>query len=370
MIFRGNPAGAKKVTVPVTGTAGSRHSAAIPTGKIALQVVSVLKDNTLLLKYPGGMLRTRIPGPLVNKSLAPGQTLQGSIRRTAGEKHIITFRLPPEPGLAAMLKGAGIPQDSLSSVIARAFFRTGIKLSPELIRRGRELISGDKKKEAYKARLFSLLIDKEIDVNEDVLSLLSTLGERNYDESRREQNDGLRADRPDPEMGTLLKEILAAVKEAACRSDDSSSHPIQVFNHLKGRTGKNQKRHWVLIPFALETPKGRCEGRITMTINPDTGEIGKTAIDAGFSNDRRWFFSVVTDGGKKIIRIAPPGRLGESDTSRIKAGFSKIMSAETDFPGKIDLENDDIIIEERKDLADSFPESISEFNENGLNTTV
>jgi hypothetical protein len=358
------------VTVPVTGTAGSGSSANIPTGRVALRVINVLKGNTLLLKYPGGTLRTSLPRPLTSSSLVPGQTLEGSIRRTSAGKSILTFRLPPEPGLSAMLKGAGIPHDNLSSVIARAFFRTGIKLSPDIIRRGRELIAGDKKKEAYKARLFSLLTDKGIDVSTEALSLLSSLGERHSDNPQDGQNSGTSSNHSGPAGDLLFNEFLTAVKEAVSRMDSSGNHPLQLFNHLKGKSGKQQGKHWVLVPFSLNTPHGRCDGRITFMINPETGEVGKTGIEAGFTDDRRWIFTAAVERGKKKIKIVPPVHLSTSETSRLKEDFLKIMSAESDFPGKIDPENDDIIIEGRYGLSDPFPASITEINEDGLNTTV
>jgi hypothetical protein len=370
MISRGSSAGKGGVVVPVTGTAKLK----VPktdTTKVALTVLKRYGDNRVLLKYPGGKLTIRLPKSLFNLPLNPGTQLSGRFTKDSAGKLTLTFNLPLQSGYSAMLERAGIPQDGLTSIILKVFYRSGIPVSPNLIKQCRAQLS-DAGKDLKKARLFSLLHEKGIIPDDKIISILSEIvGEKNDSTDSRGKKES------SPEKQKEITEIplssfLDELKKIISRKT-SGNHPIQLFNHLYKKKGEGNHNHWIMIPFSMNTPVGKCDGKITMLLDIKRSMVKKSSIEAGFNGEDRWGFDITLGGGKKNISVIPPNNNNNKrqNVKNIKSMFLDCLTKDTFFPGKIDPDIDDIIIKETEEtFFDGFPDILELTDISGINTAV
>jgi hypothetical protein len=235
------------------------HGAGLKSGDIVkAQVLRHLSGQRYAVSIRGTVFPTRSLSPL-----SVGHSFRARVEITPTE-----VRLHPVPTLSSIdtvLRAHGLESDSARAV-AHHLQTLGLPLDPVLIRRLTPFTHRDRPG-VVRLRIAALLLDKGLDPNSDLTDDLVSLVLGNHSGTGHEGSDS-RHDRDRRERADSTPPLVEEVEEA--------DHPVQVFNHFKGKHGQ-----WLMLPIAADSPEGRYAGTLQLFYPLTHGSYQRAVLTVG-----------------------------------------------------------------------------------------
>jgi hypothetical protein len=260
--------------------------------------------------------------------LKAGDSFRAWIRQ-AGDRVYLHLK---EPGVLhdALLSQGGDSKE-LSEIIISSLFRNKTSVNPEIVASLNHILHSFKQKhnllgstrDSRIARALSILLDKGIDPTSDgvdwLLRSLTYTGER---EKRRQKKNHSEKD---------FSKIKKIIKRRFRSSASDQENPLQIFNHLKGKTDS-----WIIIPYNFHTDQSSYSGSIKILYDPYKLEVRRMVIEVLCGDDEILSFLLIPKKDKIQLNFFSDNREMLSKANR-KIG---ILKAKLQIHG---VECDDII---------------------------
>ncbi|MBN1697799.1 MAG: hypothetical protein JW881_09820 [Spirochaetales bacterium] len=270
---------------PVTLNITLRQGLSIKSGEIVtVNIIKQLSGN----KWAVG-IRGKVFPAFSEFSLTPGKTIKAEVIAT-GRSIKLKIITEEASRIMELIKGQGLPDDSLSRVIITSLLKSGLMLDSTIIAKMRHYLQRKKDSSARLARILASLIDKNIDISgEGVEALVDIMrfgedGGRKHDSKK--ENFHKNAEK--------LKEEL----EKQLEGGGDQENCLKLYNHMKGSS-----QTWFVIPYAVRTGNEQLTGTIRIQYNQYHKKVERCVCIVNDSSSVRWSFYIRPKKGKKQINI-------------------------------------------------------------------
>jgi hypothetical protein len=266
------------------------------------RVVAHVGKNTWRLAIGNRTVTARVAVPV-----RLGEHFLARVERNGSE--IILRQIQRTSGqstLTRVLSAAGVPQNAVSQTILAHFVHAQHSLDPARIARLYRMAERVGVRSPREARLLSVLAGKGIEPSDESsfrrligsLDSLSAHDQRDQGEPNAGGGGGRR--HPDPRRrerdSNQPERLKQELKSAITRTDDSTTSPLPVFNHLASDEG-----HWVVIPISLSVGEESRRANLRLYRKDLADPFSHGVLDVELSGRRMSFSMDREKGGYRVI---------------------------------------------------------------------